>query len=114
VEKSMNPIIVIQNEWDLDKIQNNLKNPKQGDTYIWHVTHCNINTNINDAVKIVIGLVKNKNLYYYKNTQRFKIPITELENIITSVYGVFEFYNQYEYQKYIEEEKLKQFTVNKT
>ena len=108
----MNPII-IQNEWDLDKIQYNLKNPKQGDTYTWHITHCNINTNINDTVKIVIGLVKSKNLYYYKNTHRFKIPISELENIITSMYGYFEFYNQYEYQKYIDEEKSKQLSAKK-
>ena len=102
----MNPIIVIQNEWELDAIKNNLKNPKQGDTYTWHT--------VNSSIKIVIGLVKNKNLYYYKNSHRFKIPITELENIITSVYGCFEFYNQYEYQKYIEEEKLKQLTANDT
>lgn len=104
--------IIIQNEWDLDKIQNNLKNPKQGDSYTWWTNHGTINT-INDTIKIVVGLVKNKNLYYYRNSHRFKIPISELENIITSIYGWFEFYNQYDYQKYIEEEKSKQLTVEK-
>lgn len=96
----MSNSIIIQNEWELNKIKENLKNPKQGDTYIWYRNH--------KAVKLVIGLVKNKNLRYFIDGKKFKITINELYNIINSVFTEsIEFYNHYEYQKYIEEEKLK-------
>lgn len=65
-----------------------------------------------DYTNIVIAKVKKKHLYYYKNLNRYKIPIDELENIIvTGPIGSIEFYNQYDYQKYIEEEKLKQSNI---
>ena len=92
--------ITINSNWDIDQIKENLENPKQGDTYSW--------SRDKGDIKIVIGTINEKTLFYYKRSVRFEIPINELENLITSIDdGWFEFYNHYDNQEYIKEEKLK-------
>lgn len=98
--------IKLHNEWEFDKIQFNLKNPKKGDTYTFYKMWALPNIGSSEYCRIVICKVEKRNLYYYKNLTKFKIPINELENIIGShCNGVIEFYNQYEFQKFIEEQQ---------
>lgn len=106
--------IRINGYYEFDKIKTNLRNPKKGDTYVLYNGWLDPSpySASEDYINIVIAKVKKRNLYYYKNLNKYKIPIDELENIIfTGSVGTIEFYNHYEYQKYIEEEKAKQSNI---
>lgn len=101
--------LMIRNEWEFDKIKSNLENPKKGDTYAFYKMWPMPSIGSDEYCRIVISKVEKRNLYYYKNLTKFKIPIDELQNIVEShCHGHIEFYNQYEYQDYIEKQKLEQ------
>ena len=101
----------INSYYGIDQLKSKLKNPTKGDTYVLYNMWLDSNPHIisEDYINIVVAKVKKKHLYYYKNLTRYKIPIDELENIIvTGPVGTIEFYNQYEYQDYVEKQKLEQ------
>lgn len=101
--------LIIHNEWEFDKIKFNLENPKKGDTYTFYKMWSMPSIGSDEYCRIVISKVEKRNLYYYKNLTKFKIPIDELENVVEShCHGHIEFCNQYEYQDYIEKQKLEQ------
>lgn len=94
-----NMIVQIPYDCEFNKIKENLKNPKKGDTYIWYRNQ--------KPIKLVVCSVKNKNFSYFIDGKKFKIPINELEDLINSIYTEsFKFFNYYEHQNFIEKQKL--------
>lgn len=104
--------IRINSHYEIDKLKDKLKNPKKGDTYVLYNTWLNPDNSYSsseDYINIVIAKVKKKNLFFYKNLNKYKIPIDELENIITTgPIGTIEFYNYYDHQNFIEKQKSEQ------